>query len=424
LDRTPPGGEVPLSAAGPPVVERLAQLAALGATPHGIDRRLFSPADALARAQFAAWARAAGFDVAQDRAGNVFARRAGRRDGAAIQSGSHLDTVPTGGPYDGAYGAVAALCALEALAAEGIVTTHPLEAVAWAGEEGSRFPLGCLGSGAFAGLNDLATIDALCDEDGTSFAQARSSASGLLAGVPVRAGFPAPAGYVELHVEQGPVLEHRGVRLGVVSAIAGQARYEVEVRGEAGHAGTVPMALRRDALTAAAELVLALETAAREIGDVVLTVGRLVVFPNQTNVIAGRVSFRIDARSVDEARLADLRTAIVACGERVTARRGVEIETTLLEERRAVAMDPRLRAAVAAAAAELGEATLDMPSGAGHDAMCVAAVAPAAMLFVPSAGGRSHVGDEFTEPADLELGVRALTRSIVAIDALLAKAHP
>ncbi len=350
----------------------------------------------------------------------MFARRAGQRDGAAILSGSHLDTVPAGGPYDGAYGAVAALCALEALADAGIVTERPLEAVAWAGEEGSRFPLGCLGSGAFAGLNDLTAIDALCDEDGVSFAAARASASGLLADVPVRAGFPVPAGYVELHIEQGPVLEHRGVRLGVVTAIAGQARFEVEVHGEAGHAGTVPMALRHDALSAAAEIVLALETAAREIGDVVLTVGRLVVFPNQTNVIPGRVSFRIDARSVDEARLAAARAAVAECAQRVAAARGVRVASTLIEERRAVAMDARLRGAVAAAAAELGEAAIDMPSGAGHDAMCVAAVAPAAMLFVPSAGGRSHVGDEFTEPADLELGVRALTRSIVAIDALLA----
>jgi N-carbamoyl-L-amino-acid hydrolase len=404
-----------------PVSGRLAQLAAFGATPHGIDRRLFSAADALARAQFVRWAREAGCDVSQDRAGNVFARRAGRRDGAAILSGSHLDTVPTGGPYDGAYGAVAALCALEALAAEGIVTEYPLEAVAWAGEEGSRFPLGCLGSGAFAGLNDLATIDALCDEDGTSFAGARASATGLLADVPVRDGFPALAAYVELHIEQGPVLEHRGVRLGVVTAIAGQARFDVEVHGEAGHAGTVPMALRHDALSAAADLVLALEAAAREIGELVLTVGRLVVFPNQTNVIPGRVSFRIDARSVDEDRLATARAAVAACAERVAAARGVRVECTLIEERRAVAMDARLRAAVAAAAAELGEPAIDLPSGAGHDAMCVAAVAPAAMLFVPSAGGRSHVGHEFTEPADLELGVRALTRSIVAIDALLAQ---
>ena len=157
-----------------PLADRLAQLAALGATGHGIDRRLFSAEDAQARTLFAQWARASKFTVEQDRAGNVFARRAGKRDGAAILSGSHLDTVPNGGAYDGAYGAVAALCALEELDAAGIVTEHPVEAVAWAGEEGSRFPLGCLGSGAFAGLNELAAIDALRDDDGVTFAAARA----------------------------------------------------------------------------------------------------------------------------------------------------------------------------------------------------------------------------------------------------------
>jgi N-carbamoyl-L-amino-acid hydrolase len=173
---------------------------------------LFSLADAGARALYARWARASNYVVEQDLAGNVFVRRAGRRTGPSIMSGSHLDTVPTGGAYDGAYGAVAALCALEELDAAGIETEHPLEAVAWAGEEGSRFPLGCLGSGAFAGLNALADVDALVDEDGTSFAAARSAPHGLLPGVPVRAGFPAPAGYVELHIEQGPVLEHERKR--------------------------------------------------------------------------------------------------------------------------------------------------------------------------------------------------------------------
>ena len=416
MDRASPGGEVSL------INERLAQLAALGATEHGIDRRLFSSADAAARRLFVQWARAANYTVEQDRAGNVFARRAGRRDGAAaVLSGSHLDTVPTGGPYDGAYGAVAALCALEELDANGIVTEHPVEAVAWAGEEGSRFPLGCLGSGAFAGLNDLATIDALCDDDGVSFAGARAATDGLLADVPVRDGFPVPAGYVELHIEQGPVLEHRGVRLGVVTAIAGQVRLAVEVYGESGHAGTVPMNLRRDALSSAAELVLELEAAAKEIGEAVLTVGHLTVFPNQTNVIPGRVLLRVDARSVDEARLSALRDAIVSGAARVAEQRGVRIETSVIEQRRAVAMDPQLRAAVAEAIAELGEPAIELPSGAGHDAMCVAAVAPAAMLFVPSVGGRSHVGNEYTAPEDLELGVAALTRSIAAIDRLLSK---
>ncbi len=404
-----------------PLAERLAQLAQLGATEHGIDRRLFSAADAQARALFVQWARASNFEVEQDRAGNVFVRRAGRWDGGVVLSGSHLDTVPTGGAYDGAYGAVAALCALEELDAAGIITEHAVEAVAWAGEEGSRFPLGCLGSAAFAGLNKLAEIDELRDDDGITFAQARDAAYGLLPGVPVRDGFPAPTGYVELHIEQGPVLEHRGVRLGVVTAIAGQARFDVEVYGESGHAGTVPMEMRRDALSSAAELVLELEAAAAEIGEAVLTVGRLSVFPNQTNVIPGRVTFRIDARSVDEMRLTALRSAVEAAAARVSEQRNVRIETTLIEERRVVEMDHRLRTAIAGAVAELGEKAMDVPSGAGHDAMCVASVAPVAMIFVPSAGGRSHVGDEYTNPADLELGVMALTRSIAAIDRLLAK---
>lgn len=401
------------------ITERLLQLAAFGATGDGIDRRLFSAADAAARGLFVQWARSANYTVEQDRAGNVFARRAGRRSGAAVLSGSHLDTVPSGGAYDGAYGALAALCALEALDAAGIVTEHPLEAVAWAGEEGSRFPLGCLGSGAFAGLNDLSEIDALRDADGVTFADARAAAHGLLDGVPVRDGFPAPAGYVELHIEQGPVLEHRGVHLGIVTAIAGQARVEIEVHGEAGHAGTVPMELRHDALSAAAELTLALESAAREIGECVLTVGHLTVFPNQTNVVPGRVFLRVDARSVDEARLTALRSAIEACAAGVSEKRGVRIGTRLIEERRVVPMDPRLRAAVADAIAGLSPA-IDLPSGAGHDAMCVAAVAPSAMIFVPSAGGQSHVGTEYTSPEDLDLGVIALTRSLVAIDRLLA----
>jgi hydantoinase/carbamoylase family amidase len=207
----------------------------------------------------------------------------------------------------------------------------------------------------------------------------------------------------------------------VVTAIAGQARFEVEVHGDSGHAGTVPMALRHDALSSTAELVLELEAAVNEIGDSVLTVGRLNVFPNQTNVIPAKVAFRVDARSVDEAKLTALRAAVVTCAERVATQRGVRIETTLIEERRVVAMDARLRDAVAGAIATLNEPAIALPSGAGHDAMCVAAVAPVAMIFVPSVGGISHMGTEYTTPEDLDLGVVALTRSIVEIDRLLAK---
>lgn len=400
------------------VLARLDELAALGAWEGGIDRPLFSAADRAARERFAAWAREAGLTVTQDRAGNTFARTGGEPGRAPLLTGSHLDTVRTGGPYDGAYGVVAALGAIALLRERGIATAHPIEAVAWAGEEGSRFPLGCLGSGAYAGLNAQPAIDALRDASGTTFAAARDGATGLLGGVPQHAG-ETPAAYLELHVEQGPVLERAGARLGVVTAIAGQARHEVTVLGESGHAGTVPMPGRRDALAAAARMVASLDARMRKVTDAVLTVGKLDVEPNQTNVIAGRVVFRVDARSVDDARI-DAMTALlhhlVPGTERVY---GVEVRIELLERRAAVAMDPGLRACVGRAAAALVAHAPELPSGAGHDAMCIAQIAPAAMIFVPSAGGRSHVGSEHTAPADLELGVEALAGALVEVDRAL-----
>jgi hydantoinase/carbamoylase family amidase len=401
----------------------LALLSGFGATQDGIDRRLFGTADYAARSQFVAWARADGRYVTQDRAGNVFAMRAGRNAASPILTGSHLDTVPTGGPYDGAYGAVAALWALRALDADGIETECPLEAVAWAGEEGSRFPLGCLGSSVFAGLNDLAAVEALRDDDGLTFAAARDGETGLLRDVPLRVETRAPSAYVELHIEQGPVLERRGVRLGNVTAIAGQRRFVVEVTGESGHAGTVPMSLRHDALGATAEIILALEAEARSCSEAVLTVGRLVVEPNQTNVIPARVTFRVDARSIDEAQLSRLAEAVVAQAELAGARRGIRARVEAIERRAAVAMDGRLRAALAVSFGTLGVAALDLPSGAGHDAMCVATISPAAMIFVPSAGGRSHVASEYTSPEDLDLGVAALARALIEIDRRTAKEH-
>ncbi len=329
--------------------------------------------------------------------------------------------MPTGGAYDGAYGAVAALWALRRLDAGGIETGFPVEAVAWAGEEGSRFPLGCLGSGVFAGLNTLASVEALRSDDGISFAEARDGEFGLLHGVPLRNEKRAPTAYVELHIEQGPILEHRGFRLGNVTAIAGQRRFEIDIHGESGHAGTVPMAMRHDALAAASEIVLALEREASAHEGSVVTVGRLVVEPNQTNVIPARVTFRIDARSVDDPQLARIAERIAEHVERIASRRGVRATVTQIERRAAVTMNAGLRAALTDAFAALGEPALDIASGAGHDAMCVAAIAPAAMIFVPSVGGRSHVGTEYTTAADLDLGVVALANAMVAIDRRMAK---
>ncbi len=402
------------------VVSRLGTLAKLGAYERGIDRALFTPPEHQARRLFAAWARAARLELSQDRAGNLFARREGNDNARApILVGSHLDTVRTGGAYDGAYGVVAALCALEQLSAGGTTTAHPIEAVAWAGEEGSRFPMGCLGSGVYAGLNSLAAVETLVADDGVSFTEGRDGATGLLRDVRVRDDAPRPAASLEIHVEQGPVMERAGARLGVVTAIAGQGRYEVEIVGEAGHAGTVPMIARHDALCAAAEIALGIEMTARQIGEAVVTVGHLVVEPNQTNVIPGRVVFRVDARSAGDERVERLEHAMRDECARLEIQRGVKCRIRTLERRAATPLDERLRRVLHEALAPLGERILDVPSGAGHDSMCIATIAPAAMIFVPSVAGKSHVGEEYTKPEDLELGVEALTRAIVAVDRLI-----
>lgn len=391
--------------------ERLAELAKLGAGTAGIDRALFTPPEHAARKRFASWASAAGLRVGQDRVGNVFVRLAGRVDGPPVQCGSHLDTVRNGGAYDGAYGVIGGLAALERIAA-GPLPQRPIEVVAWAGEEGSRFPLGCVGSSVYAGLTRYDDAASLIGDDGETFAAAARGPNGLLAGVPVRDGFPPPAAYLELHIEQGPVMERDGVRLGVVTAIAGQRRLRVRVDGVAGHAGTIPMRDRADALSAASELVLAVERAARGVGDAVATVGMLTVEPNQTNIVPGRVVFRVDARSIDDGKVAEIERRLRDAADAVARERRVRVSIETLESRAAVPMDERLRAVVRRACTALDRRAIDIASGAGHDAMCVAHVAPAAMIFVPSIGGRSHVGDERTSPADLELGVAALTDAL------------
>ena len=402
------------------VVARLRELSELGRYDGGIDRGLATPQERAARERFAAWARASGYALSQDAVGNLFARRAGsHRDAASILVGSHLDTVKTGGAYDGAYGVAGALTALDLLEARKIATERPIEVVAWAGEEGSRFPLGCLGSAVFAGLTSVAEALALADERGTTLGAALASEDGgLLADVPMRNGGNV-AGYLELHVEQGPILERSGARLGIVTAIAAQRRFRITIDGTSGHAGTVPMAGRSDPLSAAAEIVLALEKAACSADPSVVTVGRMSVEPGSANVIPRRVIFTVDMRSPHDADVDAIEAALHDAIARQESARNVRALMEALERRPATPMNPRLREAVRRAAAATGESFIDVPSGAGHDAMCIAAVAPAAMLFVPSIGGMSHVGEERTSDADLALGVEALAGAIVEADRTL-----
>lgn len=398
------------------VVKRLAELAELGKYEGGINRGLATPQERKARELFVRWATESGYRLTQDPIGNLFARRNGSEPSAApILVGSHLDTVPTGGAYDGAYGVVAALCALEELDREGTQTRHPIEAVAWVGEEGSRFPIGCLGSAVFARLTPLDEAYALRDEAGVSLADALASADSGLFDLPQR-GEQRVAAYLELHVEQGPVLEAAGISLGVVSAITGQIRYRAVVEGTSGHAGTVPMDRRSDALSATAEIILSMEDAAKKEGGAVVTVGRLVVEPGGTNVIPARVSFSIDNRSPDPRKMEAVEAAFHKTAEDVSKRRGVRVMLEKLDVHQPTPMDPNLREALHRVAKTMGQSAFDVASGAGHDAMCIAKIAPAAMLFVPSIGGHSHVGQERTADADLELGVTALTRAIVEVD--------
>jgi hydantoinase/carbamoylase family amidase len=403
------------------VVARLAELSAIGRHPGGINRALATPQEKAARERFASWANAGGFTVTQDDVGNVFARRPGtRNDLAPILVGSHLDTVPTGGAYDGAYGVVAALCALELLEVRGILTRHPIEAAAWAGEEGSRFPLGCLGSSTFAGLRAPEEVLAIVGDDGVVYRDALESPDGgLLPGTPMRADNAVRA-YLELHVEQGPILEAAGISLGIVTAIAAQRRMRAIVTGTSGHAGTVPMSMRADALCAAAELTLALERAARACGDhTVATVGRMLVEPNGTNVVPGNVTFSLDFRSPDETHLDTIEATFHDEARRIERERNVRIELEALERRSATPMTPELRDAIGRAISSIGERAIDVPSGAGHDAMSLGKIVPTAMIFVPSIGGHSHVNEERTADADLELGVEALVAAIVEVDRTL-----
>lgn len=404
------------------VVERLHDLGRIGRNGTVIDRALATPAERQAREFFARWSRDAGLALSQDAVGNLFARRAGAAgNGRVIMTGSHLDTVPTGGAYDGAYGVAASICALELLQQRGVETAHAIEAVAWAGEEGSRFPLGCLGSSVFAGLWSADDALELRDALGVSLGEAlRSTQGGLLPTVALR-DEASIAAYLELHVEQGPVLEAEGVHLGVVTAIAGQRRYRFTIEGPSGHAGTVPMRLRADPLGAAAEIVLAAESAARKFEDTVATVGRMVVVPGGTNVIPARVECSLDVRSGSEERVEAVEAAVREAAERAGRERRVRVGQECLEARPPAPMNEAMRAAVHRAIASLGVRAIDIASGAGHDAMCVSRVAPAAMIFVPSIGGRSHVGEERTADEDLRRGVEALAASLVEVDRMLAE---
>ena len=403
-------------AAAARMMKRLDDFAAFTEEPGRLTRLYLSPAYRAACEQFAQWARAAGMSADIDAVGNARARYEGARAHApALMLGSHIDTVRDAGRYDGNLGALAALAVVEQLHAQGVRLDHALEVVAFGDEEGVRFSTAMTGSRALAGSLSASAMEAK-DRDGVTLAQALTQ----FGGDPERAYACRArdvAAFVELHIEQGPVLEAKGLALGVVGAINGATRMLVTVKGLAGHAGCVPMDLRRDAVAAAAEMILAVEARAQQEPDLVATVGRLEVEPGAINVIPGLARFSLDVRSPrDEWRrraVSDIRAACVG----IAGRRGVEAVFMPVHEAPAYVCDAGVVAGFDRALAALGQPAFHLPSGAGHDTMVMGQVAPAGMLFVRCAGGISHNPAEAITAEDGALALAALTRFVVGFRA-------
>ena len=396
-------------AAGRRLMARLEAFADFTDEPRRLTRLFLSEAHRRAALAFIGWCSEARLEAKIDAAGNVVARYEGKRAGApALMLGSHIDTVRDAGLYDGNYGALAALAVVERLNARDERLDHAIEIVAFGDEEGVRFRTTLTGSRALAGNYPQDVLDQK-DAQGVLMRDA------LLAfgGDPERAASIRAqnvAAFVEAHIEQGPALEAEGLPLGVVTAINGATRLEVVVDGLAGHAGATPMHLRQDALTAAAEMALAIEGRARSEPNLVATVGRLEVWPGATNVIPGHVQFSIDLRAPSDlnraAALADVEARILA----IAATRGVRVSIAKSHEANAYVCDPNIVAGLAQAVEAVGVPPRLLPSGAGHDAMAMGKLCPAGMLFVRCKGGVSHNPLESITVEDCAIGLKALTR--------------
>lgn len=408
-------GSGPSGSAGPRAERARAQLdelALITAEPGRITRLYLTPEHRRAADLVAAWMRAAGMAVREDEAGNVIGRIEGTQPGRpTVLLGSHIDSVIDAGRFDGPLGVVTAIAAIEALAEAGERLPFPVEVVAFGDEEGVRFGSTFLGSKALAGTLDARAL-ALRDRDGISVAEALRAygkdPDRLLGAPPTNGPYRL---FLEVHIEQGPVLERKGLPVGVVTAIAGQTRLWVDLAGEAGHAGTVPMAGRRDALIAAAHAILLVERRCRAPG-LVGTVGRLDLHPGASNVIPGRVGFSVDIRSADDALRRAAVADVIAGIEALVRRQRVDFEIRVQQETLAATCAPDLVRALSSAIAREGLAVERLVSGAGHDAMALAASMPVGMLFVRCRGGLSHHPAEHADTADIDVAIRVLLRTL------------
>lgn len=404
------------------IAELLAELAALSqiseAEPPVVTRVVFSEADLRARAYVKGLCAKAGLAVREDAVGNTFARWEGSDPGLApVGTGSHIDAIPNAGLYDGCVGVLGGLEAIRVLQQLGLKPRRSIELVIFTAEEPTRFGIGCLGSRLMAGLLTTQQALALRDKEGRSLEELRTQAGfkGSLKSVALPTGRFHQ--FVELHIEQGPLLEQEGIDIGLVTHIAAPASMRLVIEGEGGHAGGKLMPGRKDALAAAAEIILALEASAKSSGaiDTVATVGVCEVFPGAVNSIPSRVRMETDIRDTDRARRDRVLDALKATCAEVASRRGVRITTELVNADPPAACDAAILAAMESAAVEARKSYKKMVSRAYHDSLFMAHIAPVAMLFIPCRGGVSHRPDEYASPEWIGSGVHVLARTLATL---------
>ncbi len=401
------------------LTRELNELAAFSDVPApAVSRIVFSDQDLRARAWLKDLCAKANLDVREDAVGNTFARWHGSEPAApAVGTGSHIDAIPHSGRYDGTVGVLGGLEAIRALQASGFQPRRSLELLLFTSEEPTRFGLGCLGSRLLAGTLDPAADETLRDSEGSSLQEIRTRAGfhGPLSSVLLTPGYYDA--FVELHIEQGPLLENRGVPLGAVTAIAAPASLRIDIQGQGGHAGAVLMPDRHDAFLAAAEIALALEQAARSTGaiDSVATTGVCDIFPRVINGIPSRVNLEADIRDIDADRRDRMLVHLEQTCTEIAARRGVTITPEFINRDAPATCDPRIVSAIAAVCDENGFRFDRMVSRAYHDSLFMSRICPAAMLFIPCRAGVSHLPDEYSSPEAIAQGTLVLAQTLAKL---------
>lgn len=393
--------------------QSLMELAKIGATPKGgVCRLTLTDLDRQGRDLVIGWAREAGLSVTIDKIGNVFMRRAGKNNALPpIMTGSHIDTQPTGGKFDGNFGVLAGLEVIRTLNDYDIETEAPVELAFWTNEEGSRFVPVMMGSGVFANIFSLEHAYAATDIEGKTVRDELEKIGYI--GTETPGDHPIGA-YFESHIEQGPILEDEGITIGVVQAVLGIRWYDCVVTGMEAHAGPTPMVLRKDAMQVAAKIMQEVVAIAHRFGPHGRgTVGMVQVFPNSRNVIPGQVKFSIDFRNMTDALVDEMDAAIRAFAKQTEAETGLTIAIQLVSDYPAVPFHPDCKDAVRRAADKLGYSNMDIVSGAGHDAVYMAGLAPTGMIFIPCKDGISHNEIEDTLPEQVTAGANVLLHAML-----------